>query len=303
MRYYSFNNYLREKFGTRVNRLSLDGGFTCPNRDGTLDSEGCIYCNEEGFSPFAAKGIALDRQIEKSMAFATRAYGAEKFIAYFQNASGTYAPVDKLKETYDIIKKYPDIVGLFISTRPDCVDALKLDLIKEYTANYEVWIEYGLQTVHDRTLEAINRKHTFAQSRLAIEETAARGIKVGVHVILGLPGETASDMIETAKRIADLPVSGVKFHMLHVLKNTRLEAMFNAGKIELLDMEEYVNIISEFIEHLPRECVVLRLASDAKKEFLVAPEWMRNKQKVINAIKKKLEDVDTYQGFKKEGYK
>ncbi len=303
MRYYSFNNYLREKFGTKVHRLSLNAGFTCPNRDGTLSNEGCIYCNEEGFSPFIAKDISLDRQIEESMAFASRRYGAGKFIAYFQNATGTYAPVEKLKETYDIIKNYPDIVGLFISTRPDCIDASKLDLIGEYTADYEVWMEYGMQTSHDRTLEAINRKHTFAQSRSAIEETAARGIKAGVHVILGLPGETVSDMIETADRISDLPVSGVKFHVLHVLENTRLEAMFTSGKIKLLDMEEYVNIISGFIEHLPRKCVVLRLVSDAKKEILVAPAWMQDKQKVISAIKKRLEYLDTYQGVKKEGYK
>ena len=294
---------MREKFGTKVQRLSLNGGFTCPNRDGTLSTDGCIYCNEEGFSPFATTDIPLDKQIEKSIAFATEACGAEKFVAYFQNAAGTYAPVAKLKETYDIINNYPDIVGLFISTRPDCVDAAKLDLIKEYTTSHDVWIEYGIQTVHDRTLAAINRKHTFAQSRLAIEETAARGIKVGVHVILGLPGETASDMIETADQISSLPIAGVKFHILHVLKNTPLEAMFTAGKIELLDMAEYVNIISEFIERMPPKCVVLRLASNAKKEFLVAPEWMSNKQKVINAIKRNLNDMDTYQGVKKEGYK
>ncbi|MBU1128239.1 MAG: TIGR01212 family radical SAM protein, partial [Candidatus Omnitrophica bacterium] len=301
--YYSFNNYLGDRFGAKVRRLSLAAGFTCPNRDGTLSNEGCIYCNEEGFSPFVAKDLSLARQIEESMAFAVKRYGAEKFIAYFQNATGTYAPVAKLKETYDIIRDYPDIVGLFISTRPDCIDSSKLDLIKRYTDEYEVWIEYGIGTVHDGTLEALNRKHTFAESRSAIEKTAERGIKVGVHVILGLPGETASDMMETACRISDLPVSGVKFHVFHVLVNTRLEAMFASGKIKLLDMEEYVSIISGFIERLPRECVVLRLVSDAKKEFLVAPEWMRHKENVISSIRKRLEELDTYQGIKKEGSK
>jgi len=247
MRYYSFNTYLRQKFNTRVHRLSLNAGFTCPNRDGTLSEEGCVYCNERGFSRFAGKTLPLEEQIKKSMEFTKQRYRAEKFIAYFQNATNTYAPVDKLKETYDIIKGFPDIVALAVSTRPDCVDAARLDLIQSYTDNYEVWVEYGLQSVHDKTLRLINRKHTFKQAVEAINETAARNIKVGVHVILGLPGETESEMLETARAVASLPVSGVKFHVLHVLRDTPLEGMLRAKKIKLLDMKEYVDIICKFI--------------------------------------------------------
>ena len=288
MRYHSFSQYLRNKYGTRVYRLSLDAGFTCPTRDGSLGSEGCIYCNEEAFSQFAAKEVPLREQIERSMAFAGKKLKAEKFIAYFQNASGTYAPTQRLKDTYDIIKGFPDIVGLFISTRPDCVDDEKLDLIKSYTDDYEVWIEYGLQTVHDRTLKVINRGHTYAETERAIKKTAQKGIKIAAHVILGLPGESREDMIKTARRIAELPVSGVKLHVLHVLKDTRLEELYNKGEIKLLTRDEYAEIACEFLKNLRPDCVILRLVSDAKKEVLVTPEWINDKSGVIKEIEKKL---------------
>ena len=296
MRYYSFNTYLREKFGCRVHRLSLNGGFACPNRDGTLSGEGCIYCNEKGFSRFADDTLSLKEQIERGIEFAVSRYKAEKFIAYFQNAAGTYAPVDRLKETYDVIKEYPDIAGLFISTRPDCVDAPKLDLMAGYTGDYEVWVEYGLQTVHDKTLSLINRNHTFKQALEAINAAADKGIKVGVHVILGLPGESEADMMETARVIASLPVSGVKFHVLHVLKDTSLNEMFRAEEIKLLDMQKYIDIITRFMEFLRKDQVILRLVSDAKEELLVAPAWMREKQTVIRAIGARFEETDAFQG-------
>ncbi len=296
MRYYSFSSYLRNKFNCRVHRLSLNAGFTCPNRDGTLSSEGCIYCNEKGFSRFAGQALPLEEQIESSIRFAGKRYGAQRFIAYFQNATNTYASVDKLRETYDVIKGFPAIAGLFISTRPDCIDDEKLDLIASYTGDYEVWVEYGLQTVHDRTLTLLNRKHNFAQTVDAINRTAAKNIKAGVHVILGLPGESAADMLETAGAIAALPVSGVKFHVLHVLKDTPLENMFKAGRIKLLDMAEYIDIICRFLEHLRDDQVVLRLVSDARSGFLAAPEWQKDKHKVIRAIEMRLEKLDTFQG-------
>lgn len=297
MRYYSFNTYLREKYGTRVHRLSLNAGFSCPNRDGTLSDNGCIYCNEKGFSRFVGGIIPpLKEQIERSIEFAKKRHKAERFIAYFQNATNTYAPPDELKSTYDIIKEFPDIVGLFISTRPDCIDSPKLDLIESYAENYEVWVEYGLQTVHDTTLGLMNRRHTFKQTLEAIDETSKRNIKIGVHVILGLPGESKSDMLETAKTIAAFPIAGVKFHVFHVLKDTPLEAMFRSKKIKLFDMEEYAGIIYKFIEYLPGKCVILRLVSDAKEEFLVAPEWIKDKQRAIRAIEKKFDELDTFQG-------
>ena len=296
MRYYSFNSYLKSKYGERVHRLSLDAGFTCPTTGGTLGRKGCIYCNEKGFSPFAGQEVPLREQVDRSIAFARERYKAEKYIAYFQNASGTHAPVHKLRQTYDIIKDFPGIVGLFISTRPDCVDDEKLALIRSYADDYEVWIEYGLQTIHDKTLDFINRGHTFSQSVQAIKKTAEKGIKVAVHVILGLPGETKEDMTETARAIAGLPVSGVKLHVLHVLKDTKLESLYREGKIELLARDEYVTAACDFLESLRPDCIIFRLVSEAREEFLVAPEWINDKGRVISQIEKELEDRGSLQG-------
>ncbi|HNX91162.1 MAG TPA: TIGR01212 family radical SAM protein [Candidatus Omnitrophota bacterium] len=296
MRYYSFNEYLKKTFHAKVYRLSLDAGFTCPNRDGKVGTEGCVYCNEEGFAVYAGSGKTLKTQIEESMVFVRKKYKAEKFIAYFQNATNTYASADKLKETYDVIKGYPDIVGLYISTRPDCVDAEKLDLIKQYLQEYDVWIEYGVQSAKDATLSAIGRGHDFAAAERAIHETAERGIKAGAHVILGLPGETADDMIDTMKKVSAMPVSGIKFHVLHVLKNTRLEEMYRSGKINLLSMGEYANIVCECLGYTSRESVIFRLVSDAARDVLVAPEWVNDKQKAIRLIEETLERKDIYQG-------
>lgn len=292
--YYSFNDYLQAKYGTRVQRLSLNAGFTCPTRDGKMDTEGCIYCNEKGFSPLA--GTRLAKQIEKAAAYAKKRYSAGRFVAYFQNATNTYAPCSKLKKTYDIIRHYPDIVGLYISTRPDCIDDKKLDLIESYSPDYDVWIEYGLQSSHDRTLKLINRRHTFHDFAEAAAMTAKRNIKVGAHVILGLPGETPDDMLRTAEKIAALPVSGIKLHVLHVLKGTKLERQYKSGGINLMSFGEYVSAVCDFLELTDPRCVIFRLVSDANPDFLVAPKWINRKSEVINAVKKEFERRGTKQG-------
>ena len=279
----------------RVQKLSLNSGFTCPRE------ETCIFCNEKGFSPFAAGNIPVKQQIEDSISSAKEVYGAEKFIAYFMNATNTNASCEELKKAYDVIRDYPDIVALNISTRPDCVDDEKLDLIAEYTDKYEVWIEYGVQTAHDATLDSLNRGHTFAQSIEAINRAHERGIKVAAHVILGLPGETEEDMMETAKRIAKLPVSGIKLHMLHILKDTKLEALYNEGKINVLSRDDYVRIVSKFLEYMRPKCVVLRLLSSAKNEYMVAPWWTNNKADVISGIENEFAARRTHQGIKWEG--
>jgi len=296
--FYSFNDYLQNKFGQRVQRLSLNAGFTCPNRDGKISSEGCIYCNDKGFSPFANTRLSLQKQISQSMDFARRRYKAKKFIAYFQNATNTYAPLSKLKKAYDVIREFPDIVGLYISTRPDCVDESKLDFIQSYCKDYDVWIEYGLQSAHERTLKFINRGHTFHDFVRAIGLTAERNIKVGAHIILGLPGETKKDMLQTAEKIAKLPVSGIKFHMLHVLKDTKLENYYKEGKIQLLTFKEYVNTVCDFLEIIDPKCVVFRLVSDAREDFLVEPKWINRKSEVATAIKNEFKKRGTKQGHK-----
>lgn len=296
--FYSFNTYLKDKFGQRVQRLSLNAGFTCPTRDGKISRDGCIYCNEEGFSPFAGTRLSIDQQIRQSMDFARKRYKAGKFIAYFQNATNTYAPLYRLKKAYNAIKEFPDIVALYISTRPDCVDEKRLDLIASYCRDYEVWVEYGLQTIHDRTLKFIERGHDFHDFIKASRMTAQRNIKVGVHVILGLPGETKGDMLKTAQKIDELPVNGIKFHMLHVLKNTKLNQYYKKGRVRLMSFKEYVNVICDFLELISPEHVIFRLISDAKSDFLVAPKWINHKHDVLTAINDEFKKRGTKQGSK-----
>ncbi|MBU0682909.1 MAG: TIGR01212 family radical SAM protein [Candidatus Omnitrophica bacterium] len=218
-------------------------------------------------------------------------------MAYFQNSAGTNASLEELKTSYDTIKDYQEIIGLSISTRPDCVSAEKLDLIAEYTDKYEVWLEYGAQTVHNKTLNKINRGHTFEQTVSAIKSAHARGIKVCAHIILGLPNETFEDMMMTAQTISRLPVSGVKIHVLHVLKNTILADLYHKGLVELFSQDEYVKTVCTFLEYLNAECVILRLVSTAKKEYLIAPEWINNKQRVIQEIETEFARRGTRQGF------
>ncbi|MDD5634709.1 MAG: TIGR01212 family radical SAM protein, partial [Candidatus Omnitrophica bacterium] len=212
------------------------------------------------------------------------------------SSTNTNAGILELEKAYNVIKKYPEVVALYIATRPDCIDEEKLELIAGFKKDYEVWIEYGVQTIHEKTLKFINRGHTFAQSVNAINRTARKGIKVGAHLMLGLPGETKKDMIATAKEISKLPVSGVKLHVLHVLKGTRLEEMYNEGKIKLLDKTEYVGIVCDFLENLKSDCVILRLVSDAKDEVLIAPKWINDKLSVINAIDREFASRGTKQG-------
>ena len=294
--YYSFNRYLREKFGTKVRKISLNAGFTCPNRDGTFSAEGCTFCNERGFSNFAKNALPLHEQIRSGIDFSKKRFKTGKFIAYFQNAASTSANVDELKKAYDAIKGFPEIVGLFIATRPDCISREKLDLIESYSDRYDAWIEYGVESANDATLRKINRSHTFSHTLKAIEETSKRNIKIGAHVILGLPGESEKDMMKTAETLARLPIDGVKMHILHVLRDTKLEEAFNKGEVKLIEPDEYVNLACNFLERLDPKCVILRLVSDARKEVLIAPKWINDKLKIIKAIENEFQKRDSYQG-------
>ncbi len=278
--------------------MSLNAGFTCPHKVENEPLSGCIFCNESGFSPNTGNGASLREQLETGISKLGKKYSVSKFIAYFQNATGTNASVQELKECYDVIKDFQEIESLYISTRPDCVDSEKLDLIAEYTDKYEVWLEFGIQTVHDRTLNKLNRGHTHLDSVKAVKGAAARGIKVGAHVILGLPGETGEDMIETAEVIAGLPVNGIKLHVLHVLRETVLEKMYSEGKIKLFSRKEYISNACDFMEYTDPSCVMFRLVSDAYKDYLIAPDWINDKSAVINGINKEFERRGTCQGAK-----
>ncbi len=296
--YYSFNEYLRERFKTRVRRISLNAGFTCPNRDGTLSDKGCVFCNEKGFANFPQADISLREQIIFSIEYFKKRFKAEKFIAYFQNASNTYASADILRGVYSQIEEFPEIVGLIISTRPDCVDEEKLSLIAGYADRYDVWIEYGLQTSHDKSLREMNRRHTFSRFVEAVEATAKKNIKAGAHLIIGLPGETASDMCQTAREIANLPISGVKLHVFHVLRDTKAQALYNSGKLSLLNAREYVQAACDFLEYLNPRCVIMRLVSNAREDVLIAPAWVNQKQKILADIDNEFKKRGTCQGFR-----
>lgn len=298
--YYSFNAYLRKRFGQRAHRISLNAGFDCPNTDESKGKTGCIFCNQKSFAYFTDTYPPIEAQIRDSIAPVKKRFKAKKFIAYFQNSTNTYASLAELKEAYDTIKLFPEIVGLAISTRPDCIDREKLDLIESYAKDYEVWIEYGVQSIHEASLKKIKRAHTFKESLKAIEDTAGRNIKIGAHIILGLPGESRDLIIQTAKMVASLPISGTKLHTFHVLRDTESEKLFKSGRIELLEEDQYVSLACDFLEHLNPECVILRIISDAKPHILIAPEWMNRKHQVAGQIGKEFKRRGTRQGSRYE---
>ncbi|MBU0878930.1 MAG: TIGR01212 family radical SAM protein [Candidatus Omnitrophica bacterium] len=302
-KYFSFNAYLREKFGERVHRISIDAGFSCPNIDGILGKQGCIYCNNKGFGVYAKSGKTIEEQIEESIIFYRRRLGVKKFIAYFQSYTNTYAEPQELKEKYDLIRKFPQIIGLFISTRPDCIDEEKIRLISQYKKDYLVWIEYGLQTTHNRLLKIINRNHTYEDFIRALDLTRKYGVNVGVHLILGLPSSTDEEIIEDAQRLSMLDIQGIKFHILHVLKGTRLEEMYEQGGVNLLTREKYVKMVSSILSRIPPFFVVLRLVSSALPDYLVAPLWINRRSEVVEDIRKELEKRGTRQGCLFEKFK
>jgi radical SAM protein (TIGR01212 family) len=298
MPYYKFSDYLKKRFGCRVHKITVDAGFSCPNIDGTLSKNGCIFCDNYSFSPpVRTKNIPLTKQIEEGIEYGKRRYKAEKFIVYFQPYSNTYAPVDILKERYDVAKNFPDIVGISIGTRPDCIDEEKLSLIQGYTERYEVWIEYGLQSIHDRTLKLINRNHTYIDFLKAVERTKGRNIKICAHIIIGLPGETKEDILETAKECGRLKLDGIKIHPLYIVKGTALEKMFNSGKYQPLGFDRYIEIAAEFIGYLPPETVIHRFTADCPEEVLVGPLWIREKQKIIRCLEEYMLGKGLFQGY------
>jgi len=300
--FYSFSDYLKKQFGHRVHRISLDAGFSCPNLDGALDSKGCIFCNNKAFSHFSfTPKMSLEEQISNSIDFYRKRLGVTKYIAYFQAFTNTYSDLDNLRKNYDVIRNFPEIVGLFISTRPDCIDEEKIKLISDYKKKYLVWLEYGLQTTHNRILTLVNRHHTYEDFLKALDLARKHKIDTAMHLILGLPGATYQDMMEDAERISHLDTQGIKFHILQVMKDTPLEKMYNDGAITLLKEEEYVRIICDFLERIPSSLVILRLISTAAASELIGPLWTQNKQRVLSLVSEEFKRRGTYQGYRYEG--
>lgn len=296
-RYYDLNTYFRSRYGGRVHKITVDAGFTCPNRDGTLSREGCLYCNDRGSGTGQHRqGLTVRQQLEKSRAPVIKRFKTKRFLAYFQAFTNTYAPVGHLKAVYDEALGVEGVVGLAVGTRPDCVDAEKIDLLASYTDTHLVWLEYGLQSVHDATLARINRGHDFAAFRRAVEMTRGRGIHICAHVILGLPGETSEMMRRTAEVLGRMDLDGIKLHLLYVVKGTGLDALHQRGEYRCLERDAYADLVCDVLERLPQTTVIQRLTGDPHPAELRAPLWALDKKAAMAAITARLDARDCWQG-------
>ena len=297
-RYNQYSAYLKQKFGVKVYKITLDAGFSCPNRDGTISSGGCIFCGDDGsFSHAHSNKLSISEQIDEGIKNLSERFKAEKFMSYFQAFSNTYKPVNELEKIYKEALHHKDIVGISIGTRPDCIDDDKLKLISSFKDDYYTWIEYGLQSIHDKTLLKINRGHDYDCFLRTYEKTKKYGINVCVHVILGL-WETKEEMIQTAKELARLDIDGIKIHMLCVLKGTRLEQMYNNNEIDFMSEEDYITTVCDFLEYLPERTLIHRLAGNGLKKNLVYPRWLGKKLDCLNKIDREFIRRDTFQGYR-----
>ena len=296
-RYNAFSEELKRVFGCKVQRLSVDAGFTCPNRDGSVGTDGCIFCGGKGSGSFGIlHGAGVTGQLEHAKEVMVRKYKAQLFIAYFQSYSNTYAPIERLKALYDEALAVPDVVGLIVGTRPDCLAEETLDLLASYSQRCYFWLELGLQSPLDRTLAAIGRGHDLASFTAAVEGCKKRGIRVCAHVILGLPGESREEMLSGAEFLNRAGVEGVKIHLLHVMRGTRLAEQYQAGTVRLLDRDQYVGLVCDFLERLDPGIVVQRLTGDGNRKDLIAPLWSLAKFEVLNCIDYELERRGSRQG-------
>lgn len=297
-RYNTLNGFLREKFnGEKTYKISLDGGFTCPNRDGKVARGGCTFCSARGSGDFAGDRImSITEQFHDVKKMMQKKWKDGKYIAYFQAYTNTYAPVEVLREKYDEGLKDENVVALAIATRPDCIEEGVVDLLEEYNKKLYTWVELGLQTSNDDTALRINRGYKREVFTKAVEDLASKGIDVVAHIIFGLPGETKEDMLNTVKYVSNLPIQGIKLHLLHVMENTAMAKELENGDFRLLEMDEYIDIITEAIAMLPQNIVIHRLTGDAPRDLLIGPKWSLKKWEVLNAIDDTLKERDLYQG-------
>ena len=294
-RYYDLKSYWRNLFGCNVHKLSIDAGFTCPNRDGHVAVGGCIYCDGRG-SKLRQKGELPS--VSSQIASGKKYYSAQasKFIAYFQTFTNTYAPVEKLKAFYDEALDQEGVIGISIGTRPDCLGPDVIELLGGYAKKYHIWVELGLQSVKNKTLLFINRGHNFQQFLDALNALAGKGINICVHIIIGLLGESDEDVLTTARTLAALPIHGIKIHSLLALEGTSLGEMYKKGEVKMITKEKYVSLVCNVLEILPPQIVIQRLTADGYRDILLAPDWAKNKLDVLNSINKELEKRDSYQG-------
>lgn len=296
-RYHSLNYFLREKFGEKVFKISLDGGFSCPNRDGKISKGGCVFCSERGSGDYAGdRHLSISDQFDDIKEMMAKKWKSGKYIAYFQAYTNTYAPVDELRRKYEEALNKEGVVAIAIATRPDCLGEDVLDLLDEINKKVYLWIELGLQTSNDETAKRINRGYKLEVFEEAMKKLKERNIDVVVHDILGLPGETKEDMLNSVNYIAHSGAKGIKLHLLHLMKDTPMVSLYEKGKIEFLSEEDYIDLIVKAVSMLPEDMVVHRLTGDAPRALLIGPMWSLKKWEILNAIDKKLEDEDIWQG-------
>jgi uncharacterized protein len=300
-RFNAYSNYFRNIYGARVQKVSIDAGFTCPNRDATKGTGGCTYCNNEAFNPsYCTPSKTVTQQISEGVGFHKWRYSeAVSYLAYFQAYSNTYAPIADLKRLYEEALRYPGVIGLIIGTRPDCIDEEKLEYLSELSTRYYIAVEYGIESCYNKTLERINRGHTFEDAIRAVDRTAALGINTGAHFIFGLPGETRKEMLDQVSVISGLPLKTIKFHQLQIIKGTVMEKEFqnNPGDFELFSWEEYLDFFISFLERLNPAFVVERFTGEAPPRFLTGAGWGKKRtDQIVNLIEKQLEELNTWQG-------
>ena len=291
MEYLSFNKYLKDKFGQKVYKISLDGGFTCPNRDGKTGTRGCIFCSKGGSGDFAeSREMSITEQIESGKKKVEKKIKSGKYIAYFQAFTNTYAPVEMLRQKYEDAINHPDIVALSIATRPDCLGDDVLRLLDEMNKIKPVFVELGLQTIHQKSAKYIRRGYDLSVYDKAVRDLNEIGVNIVVHVILGLPNESENDMLETVKYVCESGANGIKLQLLHVIDGTDLAKDYEKGLFKTLEFDEYVNLIVKCVKIIPKDIVIHRLTGDGAKKDLIAPLWSADKKRVLNAINKALRE-------------
>ncbi len=299
LRYFSLDFFYRQRFGCKTWKISLDVGHSCPNVDGTIGTQGCIFCNLKASAPsrrLAQAGKSLLEQLKSGITTLQAKRKAEAFVAYFQPATNTHTQPERLAELLELVASQPSVVGISVGTRPDWVPESILEVLAQYTRKIWIELELGVQTIHDRSLSWLGRGHNWRTAQDAIRRAADRGLAVGCHLILGIPGETRADVLRTAQVLGGLPIHSVKIHHLHVLVDTPLAEMWHKGSIRLLERDEYIGLVADLLEVLPPHCVIERLMGDAPREFLLASEWSHEKSAVLRGIEAELKRRDSWQG-------
>lgn len=297
--YNDFSTFLRNSLGCKVQKITLDGGFTCPNRDGSLGRGGCTYCNNQTFSPaYCHRNRPVGEQMREGITFFAHKYPQMKYIAYFQAYTNTYAAIDRLAALYEEALSVDGTVGIVIGTRPDCMPDALLDYLQELSRRTFLLVEYGIESTYDTTLKRINRGHDYAAAVDAVERTAARGIRVGAHLILGLPGESGTMLVEQAKVLSQLPLTTLKLHQLQLIKGTRMAVEYEESPedFSLFSLDGYVETVVDFVERLSPKIVLERFASSSPKELLIAPDWGIKNYELVEMVKRRMRERDTWQG-------